>query len=306
MKQFLRNIILFTAITLVGYSLLIFLAGFLPVPLGLKPNLKYFVGSNGHLFSRIQDLKHRDEGADLLVVGSSHVYRGFDPRNFPGVSMFNLGSSSQTPIQSRVLLERYVDRLNPKTVVIDIYPSTFFSDGVESSIDLIANDINDCKSLRMAWDVNDITTYNTLIYGFCADFLHLNDDYVEPTQRGKDTYIPGGYVERVMEYNPTRNYSKTEWKFMDVQLESFHRCLDWLKQRNIKVILVFVPIAPKLYHSATNNAYVDSLFNSYQLDYYNFNELIHLDDSLDFYDPHHLNQRGTNAFNKAFREIVKL
>ena len=43
---------------------------------------------------------------------------------------------------------------------------------------------------------------------------------------------------------------------------------------------------------------------TYQLDYYNFNELIKLNDSLDFYDAHHMNQTGVNIFNTKLKEVL--
>ena len=38
---------------------------------------------------------------DVLVLGSSHAYRGFDPRIFKkaGIKLFNFGSSGQTLLQ---------------------------------------------------------------------------------------------------------------------------------------------------------------------------------------------------------------
>jgi len=37
--------------------------------------------------------------------------------------------------------------------------------------------------------------------------------------------------------------------------------------------------------------------------YYNFNEMINLVDTLHFYDSHHLNQKGVRLFNE---KIIKL
>lgn len=61
-----------------------------------------------------------------------------------------------------------------------------------------------------------------------------------------------------------------------------------------------------MYNSYTNNNYVDSFMKSYGLPYYNFNELMQLDDSLDFNDAHQLNQNGVNKFNTKLNEILDL
>ena len=40
-------------------------------------------------------------------------------------------------------------------------------------------------------------------------------------------------------------------------------------------------------------------------DYYDFNNRLHLNDTIDFYDSHHLNQTGVEIFNKAFLKILE-
>lgn len=307
MSRFLKNIFLFAVIVIIAYPFLIFLSGYLSIPYVLKnKNLNYRIGSYGHMFTRINEVKQLNGNIDILFLGSSHSYRGFDPRNFKDKNTFNFGSSSQSPIQTKILLERYLDSINPKLVIYEVFPSTFSSDGVESSLDLIANDKNDLKSVKMAFELNNIKTYNTLIYAGFADFLNLNKNFVEPIQKGNDTYISGGFVEKEIGYFKFIDYPKNEWKFKDSQIKEFNECLQILKKKNIKTILVFAPITPRLYNSYTNNNYVDSTFDSYNLEYYNFNEIIQLNDSLDFYDNDHLNQQGVKQFNQKLIEVLKL
>lgn len=127
MSRFLRNVFLFAVIVIITYPLLIFLSGYLPISNVLKLNLNYRIGSYGHMFTRINEVKQLDSNVDILFLGSSHSYRGFDPRNFKDKKTFNLGSSSQTPIQTKILLERYLDNINPKTVIYRSLSRDFFS-----------------------------------------------------------------------------------------------------------------------------------------------------------------------------------
>ena len=92
--------------------------------------------SYGHMYSRISEIKNQED-VDILFLGSSHAYRGFDTRIFleNGYKSFNLGSSAQTPTQTKVLVERYLGSLNPELVIYEVYPKTFTMDGVESSLD---------------------------------------------------------------------------------------------------------------------------------------------------------------------------
>lgn len=304
MKKFLKQTLLFAVVVVIAYPLLIVLSMWLPIPQVFKPSINYKIGSYGHMYSRLQEARTMQSGVDILFLGSSHTYRGFDPRNFEPLKTFNLGSSSQTPMQTKILLERYLDNINPKMVVYEVYPSTLVSDGVESSLDLIANDRNDWNSVKMALEINNIKTYNTLIYGLAADWLQLNKGFEEPTRHAEDTYILCGYVQRDMSYHTFEKLGQRQWKLRDDQLGKFNECLQILRDRNIETVLVFAPIAPNVYNAYTNHAYTDSIFNSYGLKYYDFNRMLDLNDSLHFYDGHHLNQDGVNIFNKKVREVL--
>ena len=304
MSRFIKNIFLFAFVFVIAYPILIFLTEYLSIPQSYKPNLKF--SRDGHLFTRINEAKSLTNDIDILFLGSSHSYRGFDPRNFHGKKTFNLGSSAQTPIQTNVLLNRYLEKLNPKLIIYEVYPAyTFSSDGVESSLDLISNDKNDFYSFRMALELNNIDTYNTLSYMCISNLLNLNKTY-EPIKIDNKTYILGGYEETDISFNKSTDYLKQKWTFKDNQIKMFNQNIMLLRKKNIRTILVFAPISQRLYNSYTNNNQVDSIFNTYNLEYYNFNKLINLNDSLDFLDGGHLNQNGVNKFNQKLIEILKL
>lgn len=306
MNRFLKNVFLFILVVSVAYPFMVFLSGYLPISKALKLNLKYRRGSYGHMYTRLNEVKQLDGHVDILFLGSSHSYRGFDPRNFKDKKTFNLGSSSQAPIQTKILLKRYLSKINPKIVIYEVYPGTFVADGVESSLDLIANDNNDFESVKMAFELNNIDTYNTLIYAYFVNILNLNKKFVEPIIKDDDTYISGGFVEKKIKYYKYENITKNEvWKLNKKQIEKFEENIALLEQKKIKIILVYAPITKALYNSFTNNIYIDSLMNSYGLPYYNFNQLMQLDDSLDFNDAHHLNQNGVNKFNSKLNAILK-
>jgi hypothetical protein len=270
----------------------------------LKPNINYRIGSSGHLYSRLSEIKNYGD-IDILILGSSHAYRGFDTRIFKekGYKAFNLGSSAQSPAQTKVLLNRYLESLNPELVIYEVYPATFTLDGVESSLDLIANDINDLPLLKMALKINNIKTYNTLIYGYIFDLLGLNKSFSEPVIKNDDRYISGGYVEKEISFYEPTEFGKKEISLRDYQLETFSEIVRIVKNKNIELVLVYAPIPRANYKSYNNNYYFDSIMRRYSA-YYNFNEIIALNDSLHFYDSHHLNQNGVNIFNKKLIELL--
>ena len=289
MKKFITNTILFILFTSLFYLTFLFVWGSY-APIMFKPNINYRIGSSGHIYSRLSEIKNHGD-VDILFLGSSHAYRGFDTRIFldNGYKSFNLGSSAQTPAQTKVLLKRYLESLNPELVIYEVYPETLTIDGVESSLDIIANDKNDSHSFNMALKINNIKTYNTLIYGFICDLLGYNNSFSEPIIKRDDKYISGGYVEKEIGFYQPTEFEKKEISLRDYQLESFSEIVQMVKNKNIELILVYAPIPKVNYESYANNHYFDSTMKRYG-EYYNFNEIIDLNDSLHFYDSHHLNQ----------------
>lgn len=303
MRKFISNIFQFLLFATVFYVIAVFFTGNF-IPSTLTSNLNYRIGSNGHLYTRLSEVNDFQD-VDILFLGSSHTYRGFDTRIFKenGYNTFNLGSSSQTPIQTKLLLSRYLESLNPKKIVYEVYPITLSMDGVESSLDIIANDENDLKSIKMAFQINNMKTYNTLIYGLSRDLLGLNDSFTEPLINESDKYISGGYVEREISFNETTTFDPKVLSFNEEQFESFSEIIQSIRKKEIELILVYSPIPKSNYESFSNTNEFDSLMNGYST-YYNFNEIIELNDSLHFYDSHHLNQLGVEIFNNRLIELL--
>ncbi len=298
MKKFHITILKFLPFALVAYLVLLFAWGKTPLP--LRKNLNYRIGAYGHMHSRMKDVKVAGK-TEVIILGSSHSYRGFDTRIFneKGIRAFNLGSSSQTPIQSLMLLEKYVDRLSPKLVILEVFPEIFGLDGVESSLEIVANEQIDIHVAKMVFRVNHIKTYNSFLYGWFRQITGVDKDFVQPPNQKKDHYITGsGYVARDMEFFKHVTYPTSEWELNKNQLKAFDKILQLLREKNIAFILVQAPYTSDLYNSKVNNATIDSLFKS-KGDYINFNNQLQLDDSLHFYDADHLNQEGVKIFNDS-------
>ena len=247
----------------------------------------------------MQEVKTYND-VDILFLGSSHTYRGFDVRKFDslGLKTFNLGTGAQTPIQTKALLKRYIKQLNPKMIIYEVSPILFSYEPVESTLDLIANDVNDIFTLEMVLDINHIKTYNTAIYSTYRDIMNLNKDYKEDTIRAYDLYIPGGYVQRMMDRFKYIKHDKKILEPMSIQVNAFHDNIKMIGKLGIELILVQTPITSSLYKAHTLNEEFDKQMEDLGI-YYNFNKIIQLDDSIHFYDAHHLNQDGVDVFNTA-------
>lgn len=277
------------------------------IPNILRPNFKYPIGKFGHTNTRLNEVE-KINSIDILFLGSSHTYRGFDSRIFKahGFTSFNLGTSAQTPIQTLMLLKKYLDTLNPKLIIYEIDPLSLTSDGVESSLDIIANThFNDLYSYEMALKLNHINTYNALLYATITNYMPLNNRLVEPIKRGTDTYIKGGYVEKENKYYDPILIPKSEIIISKKQLKTFEIVIDDIKKKGINLQLVFAPISKSLYSSYTNMNYFDSLMTTYS-QYTNFNKILNLKDSIHFYDADHLNQQGVKVFNEKLLNTLEI
>ena len=174
MQYFINRFFCFVTVCLTSYVILLLFVGTF-APGIFKKNLNYKIGAYGHMNSRIKEIPNYSN-IDILFIGSSHSYRGFDPRIFKeyNYNVFNLGSSSQSPIQQELLLTQYFSSLNPKLVVFEVFPKIIESDGVESALDLLANNKIDYNALKMCFKTNNIKTYNTLIFAYYRQFFNLN------------------------------------------------------------------------------------------------------------------------------------
>ncbi|MDR1937116.1 MAG: hypothetical protein LBQ73_01285 [Tannerellaceae bacterium] len=303
MRRFIKSAALFAVLFVLLYPILVLVWGFTGSRV-LHSNLKYQMQADGHTHSRLAEVK-TIENVDVLIIGSSHALRGVDTRVFRrhGVKAFNLGTNSQTPIQTKLLLKRYLDRLQPKLVIYDVYPYFFTTDGVESALNIIGCDTNDAHSMEMAQTIRNLKVYHTLFYGVFRDKFHLNDSYREPAVAGDDTYIPGGYVERKMAYYRPETQAKKEYDFKEQQFAVFDEIIRMFNERNIGYILVNAPVTRTLYDSYANWQAYEQMINS-RGTYYDFNRLLNLNDSLHFYDDDHLNRDGVEIYSEKLIEIV--
>lgn len=275
-------------------------------PTGLGPNFTFPLAGYGHLLSRIQEADQKQD-VDVIVLGSSHAYRGFDPRIFKeeGLTMFNLGSSSQTIIQSEYLLQRYLDSMKPKMVVLEVYTPLLESDGVECNLDLLANDGLNPATVQLSVQHPNLKILNAMIYSGFRRLFHLNDGLVQPAREGSDTYIPGGYVQKDLFTNTKFNSSPPKKIHINPkQWNSLDHIAQLLHKKNISLMLVMAPVTSLDYAAIANQQEIENKLSKLGV-YWNFNRIMELNDSLHFYDQHHLNQKGVELFNRLFIDELK-
>jgi hypothetical protein len=273
------------------------------------PNLRYPLGNYGMMHSRLTELREHGP-VDAVFLGSSHTYRGFDPRIWEarGISAFNLGSSSQTPLQTEVLVNRYIDILRPRLAIMEVHPAVLQDDGVESSLDLIANDRIDLATAQMALRVGHVLTFNALAYGKLRQLTGMDREYREPQVKplDGDRYIGDGFVEHAEGHftRPEQPLDPRSAKPSESQLAALDRVLKALHDRGIAVVLVEVPVTSWYASGAyTDRDGFEALMTARGA-YVNMNGKVALDDSLHFYDKGHLNQAGADVFNPVLIDTL--
>lgn len=303
MKRFFLTLLSFALFSIVCYLTLLVIWAQLE-PEKLKTNFNYRIGSFGHTYTRLKEVKTVSD-IDILFLGSSHAYRGFDTRNFEaiGYKCFNLGTSAQTPLQTKILLNKYLDVLNPKLVIIDVYPEILTIDGMESFLDIISNDKMDSEIIKLAFKANHTKVYNTVFYAVISEIFGLHEDHIEPRVKGIDTYVDGGYVEiKTAKRFIGSEMDNKDFVFRDDQLVAFNDIKRMIEDRGAELLLVFAPVSSALYQSYNNVETFNEMMATFG-NYYNFNNSTHIEDSIHFFDDNHLNQTGVDIFNM---ELIKM
>jgi hypothetical protein len=265
----------------------------------IESNLNYRIGAGGHLYTRLREVEGFGK-VDIVVLGSSHAYRSFDPRIFKskGYKLFNLGSSAQTPIQSELLLNRYLNELNPSLVILEVFPNSIISDGVEASLDLISNSkSNDLTTFKLFLESKNIKILNTFIVAKIHELLGLKIDFSEPLVKENDRYIKGGYVENLCLNTGNCQIQEMSTSVNKLQLQSLIRIEQLLEKKGINLLYVTAPVTKKYFDLHPGYPVFYEHFKC-KKNYYDFTIFNNLNDNLHFKDCDHLNQNGTSLFNE--------
>jgi hypothetical protein len=247
---------------------------------------------------------------DILFAGSSHCYRGFNTEYFKqfGLTCFNMGSISQSPLNTFFLLKKYIKNLNPKILVFEINPIVMRYDGTESFLDLIANTPLNFELLKMMFATKSIFAFNgILLYYFNIKRIPIQklNANLSPT----DIYFSGGFVKSTrIEFEPYLSREIT-YNFKYIQFDYISQILKMMNSKAKKVILVTTPMYSEYVRDIANytewSEKIHSLANDHDCIYIDFNMYPDLQISQLYYDEDHLNITGVNLFNTKFYNNMK-
>lgn len=278
----------------VFYTVGIYIAGRL-LPTELRPNLKHSNGMYGSTKNMLLDAE-QCKGTEILVIGASDAYRGYDPRIFSeyGLRMFNMGTSSQTPKQTLLLLERYLPVLKPSLILYEVSPVCMKLDGVESTLDLMVNDFDSDLTAKLVFNDPDILLFNSFLYSLINNKLFFgakrNAAFFSPVEE----YITQGFVETKMKYNKREHIDSSVWGPSPEQAERLDMVYKTANKYGVNVLLVNANSITDRYF--INRDSINTFFES-KGEYLDLNSRLTLNDTIDFFDNSHLNSNGVKTMN---------
>lgn len=266
-------------------------------------------GGYGHTLRRFRDLRHYTS-VDLLFAGSSHAYRAFDPRPYirRGVQAYNIGSSSQTPLNSYYLLAQQVPRLRPEVVVYELYPQMLEVDGFEAGQDLIINLPISVEILRMTLALRNPDALLTLIAAHWHR-LHTPIETVPDTEADGERYINGGYVEKTDSLTAFPKPPPQTWTLAPRQMDYLRQIVALCRTYGAEIVFVSHPLPTELLDSVPNAEETYERLGVFAQQenvlYKNFNGELELNTTDHFFDDDHLNAAGVALFNDALLAWLK-
>ncbi|MCC7501225.1 MAG: hypothetical protein IT229_01765 [Flavobacteriales bacterium] len=302
MGRFLRQGLFFLAVVVAFYALAMLALArirFQGHPLVYRTGSYYHL-KGGIAYAKFKEFDHAAH-YDVIVIGSSHAYRGYDPRVFAahGLRMFNLGSSAQTPLNTYWLLKEYVTAANCGLLVIDLYEGAMINEGLESTSELVMNMTSDQAAIGMVTDLRDLRGLNLLALRWCR--AGVGPDFVD------STYRSGGFAERTDSLRtPISRKLHSASPGRPEQLRFLGKCLELCKERGIRVVLVthYYPQTSDRTAHRVFRVTIDSIRAPFEVPYLDLAYAHQLDDQNHFYDHNHLNLAGVRLFNEALIPLI--
>lgn len=259
---------------------------------------------------RFRDLEQVGQ-VDILFVGSSHSYASFDSRVFSenGLTSFNMGTPSQTPLNTYYLLQRYLRGINPKLVVYEIYHQNLAGDGLESFYDLTANLAPSTELFSMALATRNPHALNSFsarliesLLGGGQQALQLSSPHL--------TYMKGGFLAHNSQLEDTLFGEPKDIVIDETQWEYVQDILELLRGSDAELLVVITPMPHGRVNTSTNYTEISealaSLCASESITFYDFNATPTLTATQYYADYHHLNARGAGLFSAMIIDSLRL
>jgi hypothetical protein len=259
------------------------------------PNLQR---NGGQEMQMMRDLTSNPTKYDAIVLGSSHAYRGYDPRIFEqaGVSVFNAGTSAQNAKGSLVLYNEYLkDRAD--VFILDIYDPVFELEGTESNMRLIQN--VPANTAAFALVKEDVKMYT--VNAMAVRIASLNPIDEAPNS----DYIKNGFCEKKGILYAVESLNDSVFDANEEMFLAFEKMVKQMQADDKRIVLCShpLPASPGLhnYHDKFLSRFTPLIqklgLNYIDLTYYTEGFGVN-----EFADLSHLNQQGVLLYNRILLE----
>ena len=266
-------------------------------------NIVNLEGAYGYLQPRLKNAKNTK--SDIIVLGSSHAYEGIDPKLFEDTkySVYNLGSSGQNPLVSYHILKEYAPFLEPKYLILEVYWSTYCSEGVtEACVDIISNDQLNSNYFSMALSSLKPKVINTFFSQWFRQIANI------PERPQQDIFNQINHergfteLEGVADKASLMNLGTARPKVNANKLRYIEKMVEYCKMNGIKPILIRTPVTKAYFNTLITYDEVTkpilTICNKYNVDFIDYNRDSTLElTNENFADKNHLNISGVKIFN---------
>jgi hypothetical protein len=303
MKRLIRTTTIFIGFTLVFYLLMVYLLNEISYEnrRAICVAIPYMPKKGGQEMSMFSDFQKRTNH-DIIVLGSSHAYRGYDPDIFDslGLDLFNMGSSSQHPMASWVLLNRFIKPGNVKLVILDVYDRTFELEGMDCTTRLIQHVPSDAAAFDLFTAEPDLRSFNSFTTRLMI--RNLPSEYEAPG------YVRDGYCSLTDTLDTLKAEDRSNFIPNTTMFDHLEKSLRWLEMNKIPCVVVShpQPLVPTWinYHHEFRRR-LDPMLDQYQVKYYDMTGEAWLRAEEHFADENHLNQAGVTIFNQRLVGLLR-
>jgi len=259
------------------------------------PNLQR---NGGQEMQMMRDLTSNQKKYDAIVLGSSHAYRGYDPRIFEqaGVSMFNAGTSAQNAKGALVLYNEYL-RDRADVFILDVYDPVFELEGTESNMRLIQNVPTNTAAFALVKQEVKMYTLNALAVRLAS--MNVNDE------APNTDYIKNGFCEKKGILYAVEPLNDSVFDANEEMFVAFETLIKQMQADGKRIVLCSHPLPASAglhnYHDKFLQRFsplierrgVPYIDLTYYAEGFGINE---------FADLSHLNQQGVELYNRILLE----
>ncbi len=255
-----------------------------------------FQRKGGQEYRLMQDW-NMEANYEVLVLGSSHAYRGYDPREFEKhqLTLFAAGSGFQNTMASYILSKDIFHVGKNSLVIIDLFDQTFEGDGLGCFGRVMQNMGTDAAAKELLWRKPDLRVFNS----FWCRMFSKNAPTEVPDEEG---YLFNGYCPKTdtLQTLPAEMNLGNEIEFNIQFAHYLDLLIAQIKSDSAQVVLVSHP-QPKLesftqYHQAFLK-FIQPVIQKHQVEYLDYNSDHSLNNFEHFADANHLNQAGVTEWN---------